>query len=173
MKKRILLLAAGLAVFLAGCTGRQEVGRASALFDGPDSSGRIKINYVAENRFFRYTHSTPLTMPDGTIIKTGDLKPFWQWVERELGIELDDVTVQARANEIIQTQSATGFRDANIYGGNSTAEDLMNYGTQGYFLDIAKYVDAGFLPNFKNYLERNGNIREAITAYDGGIYFIP
>ena len=83
-------------------------------FDGPDSSGAIKVNYVAENRFFRYSHASPLTMPDGTIIRSGDLKPFWQWVEDELDITLEDVTTQSRSNEIIQTQSATGFRDANI-----------------------------------------------------------
>ncbi|MCL2176245.1 MAG: hypothetical protein FWB73_09405, partial [Treponema sp.] len=133
----------------------------------------IRINYVAENRFFNYNHSSPLTMPDGTIIKAGDLKPFWQWVEKKLGITLEDVTTQSRANEIIQTQSATGFKDANIYGGNAIAEDLMTYGTQGYFVELGQYIDGGKLPNFKNYLEKNGNIREAITAFDGGIYFIP
>ncbi|MCL2128253.1 MAG: hypothetical protein FWH38_08360, partial [Treponema sp.] len=48
----------------------------------------------------------------------------------------------------------------------------MTYGTQGYFIDLGKYID-GYMPNFKNYLEKNGTIREAITAYDGGIYFLP
>jgi hypothetical protein len=172
MKKRGLLLIVAIACLLASCTGKNERERIAALFDGPDSSGAIKVNYVAENRFFRYNHSSPLTMPDGTIIKTGDLKPFWQWVEKRLGIEIDDVTTQARSNEIIQTQSATGFRDANIYGGNSIAEDLMKYGTEGYFLDIGLYID-DYMPNFKSFLERNGNIRTAITAYDGGIYFLP
>jgi hypothetical protein len=36
---------------------------------------------------------------------------------------------------------------------------------------LGKYLDG--LPNFKGYLEKNGSIREAITAYDGGIYFLP
>ena len=171
--KRIIFIAALLSVTLLSCGGRRQASVSRLLFDGPDSSGPIKINYVAENRFFKYNHSSPLTMPDGTIIKTGDLKPFWQWVEKKLAIQLEDVTTQARSNEIIQTQSATGFRDANIYGGNSTAEDLMTYGTQGYFLELGQFIDGGYLPNFKDYLEKNGRIREAITAYDGGIYFIP
>jgi hypothetical protein len=175
MKKTVLcaaLLCAMLCAVLLSCTGKKDAQRTASLFSGPDSSGKIKINYVAENRFFKYTHSSPLTMPDGTIIKTGDLKPFWQWVEKKLGVEFDDVTTQAKSNEIIQTQSATGFKDANIYGGNSVAEDLMNYGAQGYFLDLGQYINE-YMPNFKSYLERNGNIREAITAYDGGIYLIP
>jgi len=162
-----------LCVLLLSCSGKKESKVSASLFDGPDSSGPIKVNYVAENRFFKYTHSSPLTMPDGTIIKTGDLKPFWQWVEKKLGIVLEDVTTQAKSNEIIQTQSATGFKDANIYGGNAVAEDLMTYGTEGYFLDLSPFIGDEYMPNFNSYLERNGTIREAITAYDGGIYFIP
>jgi hypothetical protein len=171
--RRIFIIAALLSVMLLACEGKKRTETSRSSFDGPDTSGPIKVNYVAENRFFKYTHSTPLTMPDGTVIKTGDLKPFWQWVEAKLGIELEDVTTQARSNEIIQTQSATGFKDANIYGGNSIAEDLINYGTQGYFLDLGQFVNDEYMPNFKRYLERNGSIRNAITAYDGGIYFLP
>jgi len=172
--KKIVLGVMVLCVILASCTGgRRQSGISQEAFDGPDSSGTIKINYVAENRFFNYNHSSPLTMPDGTIIKAGDLKPFWQWVENQLGISLEDVTTQSRAPEIIQTQSATGFQDANIYGGNAIAEDLINYGTQGYFLELGQFVDNGYLPNFKKYLENNGNIREMITAFDGGIYYVP
>ncbi|MDR2702471.1 MAG: hypothetical protein LBB72_08580, partial [Spirochaetaceae bacterium] len=162
-----------LTALVLSCGGKKQSKVSASLFEGPDSSGPIKVNYVAENRFFKYTHSSPLTMPDGTIIKTGDLKPFWQWVEKRLGIELEDVTTQAKSNEIIQTQSATGFKDANIYGGNSIAEDLMNYGAQGYFHDLSQFVGSEYMPNFSRYLEKNGSIREAITAYDGGIYFLP
>jgi hypothetical protein len=177
MKKNLFLVMVvfvSLGLLAGGCkkdSARQ--GGGVELSGGPDTSGPIKINYVAENRPFSYNQATPLTMPDGTVIKTGDLKPFWQWVEKELGLSLEDVTTQSKANEIIQTQAATGFKDANIYGGNSVAEDLMTYGTQGYFIDLSKYVTDEYMPNFKRYLERNGNIREAIAAYDGGIYFLP
>ena len=172
--KRVVLGVLVLCVFFASCTGgRKQAGISREAFDGPDASGAIKINYVAENRFFNYNHSSPLTMPDGAVIKAGDLKPFWQWVEKQLGIVLEDVTTQSRSNEIIQTQSATGFKDANIYGGNAIAEDLINYGTQGYFLELGQFIDNGYLPNFKKYLEDNGSIRDMITAYDGGIYFVP
>ena len=173
MKKMVLIVLMA-AVLFASCTGRgRQTGISRSAFDGPDSSGAIKINYVAENRFFKYNHSSPLTMPDGAIVKDGDLKHFWQWVEKKLGVALEDVTTQSRSNEIIQTESPTGFRDANIYGGNAIAEDLINYGTQGYFLELGQFIDNGYLPNFKEYLENNGSIREMITAFDGGIYFIP
>ena len=173
MRKIVFFALAVLSVaLLANCgAGKKAPGKSAGLFDGPDNSGNIKINYVAENRFFNYNNSTPMKMPDGSIIKTGDLKPFWQWIENRLGINLEDVTGQSTAAAIIQTESATGFRDANIYGGNSVAEDLMNYGTQGYFIDLSKYFD--YMPNFSAFLANNGNIRKAITAYDGGIYHLP
>jgi hypothetical protein len=171
MRKAVLFAVIG--IVLLSCAEKKDSKKTASLFDGPDSAGKIKINYVAENRFFKYTHSTPLTMPDGTVIKTGDLKPFWLWVEKKLGIELEDVTTQAKSNEIIQTQSATGFKDANIYGGNSTAEDLMKYGAEGYFIDLRNFINDEYMPHFKRYLDKNGSIREVISAYDGGIYFIP
>jgi hypothetical protein len=177
MKKQFVIVLCAVMAWsvLAGCGSdkKPKAGEARAGIGGNDTSGPIKVNYVAENRFFTYTHSSPLTMPDGTVIKTGDLKPFWQWVERELNIDIEDLTTQSKAVEIIQTQSATGFRDANIYGGNSVAEDFMSYGPQGYFIDLNQFITDEYMPNFKRYLEGHGSIKQAITAYDGGIYFIP
>ena len=161
----VMAIVAG-AVFFSAC------GRAAGE-DGSDTTGPIRVNFVAQNRFFRYTHASPLVMPDGTIIRAGDLKPFWQWVERRLGIELEDVTTQSTAAAIIQTQSAIGFRDANIYGGNSIAEDLMRYGTQGRFVNLAPFINEQDMPYFNAFLQSNPAIRQTITAYDGGIYFIP
>jgi hypothetical protein len=174
MKKTLVIVAAALLAAEAGLFasgGRPDGSQAGSKSGGTDTAGPLKINYVAETRGFTYTHSTPLALPDGTVIKAGDLKPFWQYVQKELGVQLQEVTSQNTANEIIQTQAATGFKDANIYGGNSVANDLMNYGVQGYFVDLNKYLAE--MPNFKKYLDSHGNIKNAITAYDGGIYFLP
>ncbi|MDR1788270.1 MAG: hypothetical protein LBR16_07465 [Treponema sp.] len=146
---------------------------AAARGEGADTSGPLKVDFVAEARQFKYTESTPLVMPDGTtMIKSGDLKPFWQWVEAALGIDISDVTTKSRASEIMQTQAATGFRDANIYGGNAVAADFMKYGAEGYFINLNNYIDSD-MPHFKAYLEKNPNIRTMITAHDGGLYFLP
>jgi len=161
----LIVALATLAVFTA-CGGK-------AGEDGSDTTGPIKVNFVAEGRFFKYTHASPLVMPDGSVIRNGDLKPFWQWIERRLGIGLDDVTTQSTASAIIQTQSAIGFRDSNIYGGNSIASDLMRYGTQGRFIDLVPFINEKDMPNFNEFLQTYPAIRQAITAHDGGIYFIP
>jgi hypothetical protein len=174
MKKSLFIATAALLVVEAGLFaggGRPDGSQAGSKGGGTDTTGALKINYVAETRGFTYTHSTPLTLPDGTVVKAGDMKPFWQYVQKELGVQLQDVTSQSAANEIIQTQAATGFKDANIYGGNNVANDLMNYGVQGYFVDLNKHLSE--MPNFKKYLDGHGNIKNAVTAYDGGIYFLP
>ncbi|MDR3335049.1 MAG: hypothetical protein LBT13_09230 [Treponema sp.] len=163
----VVCIFASLSVYGAGTPESKKTDASG----GADTSGPLKFNYVAETRSIVYTHSSPLTMPDGTVIKAGDLKPFWQYVQKEVGVSITDVTTQSVASEIIKTQSATGFKDANIYGGNSVANELMNYGTLGYFIDLNKHLSE--MPNFKKYLDAHGTLKDMITAYDGGIYFLP
>ena len=167
MRFKFLALVLAIPVIFMACGGR------SSSRTGYDTDGPIKVNFAAENRLFRYTHATPLVMPNESVIRAGDLKPFWQWVERRLNIQLDDVTSQSTANAIMQTESATGFVSANIFGGNSIATDLMNFGTQGHFIDLAPYITAEVMPNLYAYLQENPAVLQSMTAYDGGIYFIP
>ncbi|GAB6107256.1 hypothetical protein [Fusibacter bizertensis] len=139
-----------------------------------DLADSLKINFAMGNnaRTMTYQQSNPLTLPDGTVITQGELKPTWQYIQKQLGFDIIDVTVQdQKASEMIDIAAATSFKDATIYGGNSIAEDLMNYGAQGYFINLKDYLQ--FMPNFSAYLEKNPNVAKAITAYDGGIYHIP
>ncbi len=134
----------------------------------------LNMNVALGNnsRTLTYNQATPLELPDGTVITQGALKPTWQYIEEQLGIQLNDVTIQDQsASEMMDVSAATGFENATIYGGNSIAEDFMSYGAQGYFINLNDYLDQ--MPNFAAYLKENPNIAKAITAYDGGIYFIP
>ena len=49
----------------------------------------------------------------------------------------------------------------------------MYYGTEGKFVNLSERMEAGYLPNFKAYLEENPDVKTAITAYDGNIYHVP
>lgn len=123
-------------------------------------------------RTITYQQATPLELPDGTVISQGQLKPTWQYIEKQLGIEFNDVTIQDQtAGEMIDVSAATGFDNAVVFGGNGIAADLMNYGAQGYMVRLNDHLDQ--MPNFAAYLEANPNIAKAITAYDGGIYYVP
>lgn len=134
----------------------------------------LNMNIALGNnqRTLTYNQATPLELPDGSVISQGALKPTWQYIQEELGIQFNDVTIQDQsATEMIDVSAATGFENATVYGGNSIAEDFMNYGAQGYFVRLNDNLDQ--MPNFAAYLEANPNIAKAITAYDGGIYHVP
>lgn len=134
----------------------------------------LKINFAVGNlnRTITYNNGDLLEMPDGKVITAGDLKPMWQYIEKSLKVDITDVTKQdQKATDMMKLAASTGFKDANIYGGNNTAQDLMANGAEGYFVDLSKHM--GKLPNFAAYLEQYPAVKNEITAYDGGIYHIP
>lgn len=136
----------------------------------------LKINFTTGNkdRVLTYYKESPMTLPDGTVITAGMLKPVWTVVESALNIDIQDVTTQGqKASEMIQTASTDAFAGANIFGGNSVATDFMNYGSRGMFVNLVDMMNEGYMPNFAKYLQANPSIRSAITAYDGGIYYVP
>jgi len=134
----------------------------------------LRINFAMGNnsRTMTYQQASPLTLPDGTVITQGDLKATWQFIQEQVGFNIIDTAVQdQKATEMIDIAAATAFKDATVYGGNSIAGDLMNYGAQGYFINLKDYLQ--YMPNVKAYLEENPNVAKAITAHNGGIYHLP
>ncbi len=196
MKKNVFstLLVGALTVFLASCGGSdleqqatQPEEPATPVVEEPsEPSEPVEIDYDSlENvtldmnialgntqRTITYNQSTPLEMPDGTTITSGELKPTWKHIGETLNIDFNDITIQdQKATEMIDLAAATGFKDADLYGGNSIAEKLMSYGAEGYFHNLNDYMDK--MPNFAAYLNENQSIKEMITAYDGGVYHVP
>lgn len=134
----------------------------------------LRINFAMGNnsRTMTYQQASPMTLPDGTVITQGDLKATWQFIQEQVGFNIIDTAVQdQKATEMIDIAAATAFKDATVYGGNSIASDLMNYGAQGYFINLKDYLQ--YMPNVKAYLEANPNVAKAVTAYNGGIYHLP
>jgi len=143
-------------------------------FDSLSVANTLKINFAMGNIYktMTYQHKKSLELPDGTTITQGDLKPTWQYIQKTLGITIVDATIQDQsAGTMINAEKKAGFTDATIFGGNSCAEKLMNYGAQGYFINLKKYLK--YMPNLTRYLNNNPDIAKAITAYDGGIYHLP
>lgn len=136
----------------------------------------LKINFAVGNksRTLTYNQESPLTLPDGKVVTAGMLKPMWSYVEDVMNVKISDVTVQdMKASDMIQTESTSNFTGANIYGGSGIAERLMFYGTEGKFVNLTEMMEKGYMPNFKAYLEKNPEVKSAITAYDGNIYHVP
>ncbi len=162
----------------AAAGGTEEGGGQEEVQAQADLTGTVelKFNYAVGNksRTMTYNQESPLTLPDGTVVTAGMLKPMWSYVEKELNSKFTDVAVQdMKSSDMIQTESTSNFAGANIYGGESIAERLMFYGTEGKFVNLTEMMEAGYLPNFKNYLDNNPDVKSAITAYDGNIYHVP
>ena len=185
-----ILCAMMLASTLAGCgsTVIDQATSQAATEAGPETAQQtesvidltetveLKFNFALGNksRTMTYNQESPLTLPDGTVVSAGMLKPMWSYVEKELNSKFSDVTVQdVKATDMIQTESTSNFAGANIYGGESIAERLMFYGTEGKFVNLTEMMEAGYMPNFKAYLEENPDVLSAITAYDGNVYHVP
>ena len=134
----------------------------------------FKINFVMGNtqRTLTYNQANPLELPDGQIISAGEIKPVWQEISDRVNIAIEDVAIQdQKGQEMMQLAASSSFSEADIFGGSDTAQELMNYGSKGYFVNLAEHLDQ--MPNFKSYLEKNGSIKDAITSKEGGIFHIP
>ena len=73
----------------------------------------LKINFTTGNkdRVLTYYKESPMTLPDGTVVTAGMLKPVWSVVEDALNIDIQDVTTQdQKASEMIQTSSTDASR---------------------------------------------------------------
>ena len=102
----------------------------------------LDLNIALGNnqRTITYQQATPLELPDGTVISAGMLKPTWQYIQEQIGVELNDVAIQDQsASEMIDVSAATGFENAVVFGGNSISEELMNKGAQGYCMVCCFY----------------------------------
>ena len=193
-KSRMISLILVLALLMgirAGCGGNivddasnssapvnSEEPSAPVIDDKTDLSEHVtlKINFTTGNkdRVLTYFKESPLTLPNGDVVTAGMLKPVWSEVETALNIDIQDVTIQdQKASEMMQTASTDAFAGANIFGGGSVATNFMNYGSRGMFVNLVDMMDQGYMPNFAKYLQENPSIKSAITAYDGGIYYVP
>ena len=114
-----------------------------------------------------------ITLADGKIYHTGDLKPTWQELEKILKVKFEDKYQGKKTNEEFPYWEAK-LDEVDMVSG--TASDLSVAGTAGKLVNLADYLDE--MPNFKKYLNDNPIVLLSISAVDdegnvGGIYFAP
>ncbi len=192
MKKKLgLLFATSAALVLAACgndivnegsgsTGSNDSSAPQSSETSTSSSGGadlvtadvLEIAHAQNNsQTLTYNQSTPLTLPDGTTVVQGDLKPAWQYISDQLGIQIEDTALQdATAKEYIELQSSTSFGDATVYSGDA-GEQYMRYGQEGYFINLSDRFED--MPNVKKFFEDDPGLLDTVTAPDGGVYHLP
>jgi hypothetical protein len=177
------LLVCSLAMVFVGCSkkateksGQDANSMESSVKDDLSVNVPLKFNlsYGNKSRTMTYNQSSPLKLSNGEVVTAGMLKPVWSTVAKKCNSTFTDVSIQdAKASDMIKTASTSNFSEANIFGGNSIATDLMAYGAEGKFVALNKLMDQGLMPNFKAYLDKDPGVKSSITAYDGNIYQVP
>ncbi|MBQ6451123.1 MAG: hypothetical protein IJJ29_04280 [Solobacterium sp.] len=116
------------------------------------------------------TAGNGITLADGNTYNTGDLKPTWQQMEKELNIKIED---KYQGNSAAKEFEYWKERLGEIDMVSGTAALLTENGEAGSLVNIGEYLDR--MPNFKAYLDANPIVRLSITGNTdtGAIYFSP
>ena len=111
-----------------------------------------------------------VTLADGNIYHSGDLKPTWVEVQNVLGVTFED---KYQGNNTTKEFEYWKDRLNEVDMVSGTAATLSEYGETGALVNIAEYLDQ--MPNFKAYLDANPIVRLSITGNTstGAIYFSP
>ena len=116
------------------------------------------------------TAGNGITLADGNTYNTGDLKPTWQQVEKELNVKFED---KYQGNSAAKEFEYWKERLSEVDMVSGTASLLTENGEAGSLINIADYLDK--MPHFKAYLDANPIVRLSITGNTdtGAFYFSP
>lgn len=177
MKKKIFALFAFVftALFMMACddTKKEDI---EPFADDLTKNVSITtaINFDGK-RFITYNKDTEYKGLDGVVYKKGDLLPTWRVLGEALNIEFNDIGHTLGANstdaqwEELQKNGFTTAHLVNSNGANITEEAITN----DSFVNLKPWIDAGYMPNLKNFIDSHDTYKSYLTAEDGGIYYTP
>lgn len=99
--------------------------------------------------------------------------PFWKELEEKTNIAFtfdlaSPDALQERKNLIL----ASGDYPDIFYGAGLTADEELNYGSQGVLIDLNDLID-NYAPNTKDFFEKNSTYKSMSAASDGNLYTLP
>lgn len=99
--------------------------------------------------------------------------PVWREYAKQTNIEVDFQLTPAEslAEKRNLVLSGGDYPDA-FHTARLSANDLMNYGSQGIFIPLNDLIDQ-YAPNFKKLLEEHPEVKKGLTMPDGNIYSFP
>lgn len=171
-KSAAILLAASMAVSLTACGGGAAASDKDSDVSVPEKSSSAKADvnetgYPITNEEITVTASGP--MPSGCEDWT-QLAVIDEYAKR-LGIRLD-CDFYATDWETQLTLKVAGDELPDLLMGCSmNVSDVNEWGAEGYFLDLSKYMD--LMPNLKAYFEEYPELEAYCTTSDGQIYGLP
>ncbi|RJX25401.1 MAG: hypothetical protein C4537_04435 [Acholeplasma sp.] len=125
------------------------------------------INY--EGRGITYQETSPYEALNGNTYTAGMIMPVWEAIGDRLNINFVDTKQASNTNNQFQAYATVGFEGADVI--NATSLLLSEYGVQGNFLDLSKYLN--YMPNLNRFLQENPSVRTSMTSANGAIYYTP
>lgn len=125
------------------------------------------INY--EGRGITYKETNPYIALNGKTYNANDLMPVWETIGDMLNINFVDAKQSDTTANQFNAYATAGFAGADVINGTSVL--LSEYGVNGNFVDLSKYL--GYMPNLSKFLQENPSVRASMTSANGGIYYTP
>lgn len=137
----------------------------------------ISAYYEKDDTHMKFVESnSPYEGVDGKTYNSGDFKPVWSQIQKDLDFTINDVSPSGgiTIKNNFTTLSASKFEQngttVNVAQGNS--DQIIAEGTNnGTLVDLSQYLDK--MPDFKKFLEENSSVKKTISNKDGAIYYAP
>ncbi|GGA66662.1 extracellular solute-binding protein [Ornithinibacillus halotolerans] len=168
LKKSLLMMVILLiaAVVIVGCSNKDDKNNAST--SEPDDNFNPTGYPIVDE---------PITLE--IMGKSSPVQPEWgemgffQEMEEKTNIKLKYRT--AAADDFTQNKQLA-FASLDLpdffYGGELTASEESDYGSQGLLIPLEDLIEE-YAPNFKKLMDENPNLAASITTPDGHIYALP
>ncbi len=96
-----------------------------------------------------------------------------QKMQEEAGVNIEWSTTSDSLSEQVNIRIGGGDLPDAFMAVGFNNYDLLNYGSDGTFIDLTPYLTEEYMPNLTKILEENPDIKSAITMSDGRIYGLP
>ena len=175
-KFALLGVAAVAALGLASCGGEQGGSATSSTVKNNPLD--IAVNYSAKQGITMRQDSY-VNKADGKTYSKGDLLPTWNAYQSAVKASIREASAYSAStdNDYYTKIDTAGYKsetDTNQYIDlfyNTTA-NINKMGAAGKAVDLKTMIDAGYMPNFKKFLENNPTIARQLTQ-SGKIYYTP
>ena len=173
MKKARRLLAALLilllAITLTGCGGEKPKN------DAPKETASSDLNELGKFPISKTKKTIKVLIP----WSGGDINEYWNTTEFEkktnIHVEWQVVPAQSFKEKRAVLLAGGDLPDVIVNGPDSfsfTPAEQLQYGSQGTFIDLSKYIDSDTV-HLKKILQDNPQYKKLITNLDGKIYALP
>ncbi len=140
----------------------------------------MSVYYENDDRHMKFIDGAAATLPykscDGNTYKSGDFKPVWKALQKNLDFTIDDVSPTGKVSikdnftTLVSQSFKSSSKDVNIAQGNS--DQIVSEGTTNKtILDLNQYLDK--MPNFKQFLTDNPVVKKTISSADGKLFYAP